>query len=128
MPWAPPGRAASITYTVVATNTGPSTVHGAEISDSVSEIPGVTSDTWTAQGTAAAVVSVRPGSGDINDSVVIPAGASITYTVVATIGSSGRSALSSTVTLAPPAGFVDTNPLAVSGAVEATDSDTITHV
>ncbi len=117
----------SITYTITASNTGPSTVNGAEIYDPVSVIHGLTSDIWTAIGTGGATGFTPSGSGSIDDIVTIPAGGSVTYTVVATIGSSATGTLSNTVTLTPPANFTNTNPLAtVGGAVSATDKDSIT--
>jgi uncharacterized repeat protein (TIGR01451 family) len=116
----------TITYTIVAANTGPSTVNGAETYNPVSEVSGITSDSWTATGTGGAVGYSPTGSGDIDDIVVIPAGASITYTVVATVSSSASGTMSNSVSLTPPPSFTNTNPLAAFGSVTATDRDTIT--
>jgi len=56
------------------------------------------------------------------------AGGSVTYTVVATISASATGTLSNTVTLTPPSGFTDTNPLTTGGgAVSATDTDTLSQ-
>ena len=116
----------SITYTVVATNSGPSDVTGAEIYDPLTVIHAITSDTWTATGSGGATGFSTSGSGSIDDIVNIPAGGSITYTIVAAIGSTATGNLSNTVTLTPPSGFTNTNPLATGGgSVSATDSDSL---
>jgi len=116
----------TITYTIVAANTGPSTVSGAETYNPLSVIRALTSDTWTATSTGGATGYSPSGTGSIDDIVTIPAGGSITYTVVATISSSATGTLSNTVTLTPPANFTNTNPLSSFGSVSATDRDTIT--
>ena len=117
---------ASLTYTVVASNAGPSDVTGVEIYDPVSVIHAITSDTWTAAASGGATGFTPSGSGNIDDIVTIPAGGSVTYTVVASVSASATGTLSNSVTLTPPLGFTNTNPLASSGgAVSATDSDTL---
>jgi uncharacterized repeat protein (TIGR01451 family) len=117
----------SITYTIVAANTGPSTVTGAETYNPLTVNRSLSSDAYTATGTGGATGFTPSGSGNINDIVTIPAGGSITYTVVAVISASASGTLSNTVTLTPPSGFTNTNPLAsAGGAVSATDKDTIT--
>jgi uncharacterized repeat protein (TIGR01451 family) len=116
----------SITYTIVASNTGPSTVSGAETYNPLSVIHAISSDSWTATGSGGATGFTPSGTGSIDDIVTIPAGGSVTYTVVAVISSSATGTLSNTVTLTPPANFTNTNPLATAGgAVSATDRDTI---
>lgn len=117
---------ASITYTIVAANTGPSTVTGAETYNPLGVIRDFSSDSYTATGSGGATGFTPSGSGSIDDIVTIPAGGSITYTVVAVIKSTASGTLSNTVTLTPPSGFTNSNPLAIGGAVSATDSDTIT--
>jgi uncharacterized repeat protein (TIGR01451 family) len=117
----------SITYTIVASNTGPSTITGAETYNPLTVIRSLSSDTYTATGSGGATGFTPSGSGSIDDIVTIPAGGSITYTLVAVISSSASGTLSNTVTLTPPSGFTNTNPLAFAGgAVSATDKDTIT--
>jgi hypothetical protein len=59
--------------------------------------------------------------------VTIPAGGSITYTVVAILAASASGTISNSVTLYAPSGFTNTNPLATTdGVVKATDRDAIT--
>ena len=117
---------ASITYTIVASDTGPSDVNGAEVYDPVTVIHSISSDTWTATASGGATGFTPSGSGSIDDILAIPAGGSVTYTVVAAISGSASGTLSNTVTLTPPSGFTNTNPLATGGgAASATDSDAL---
>jgi uncharacterized repeat protein (TIGR01451 family) len=117
----------SVTYTIAAANTGPSTVTGTAIFDPASFNRTISSDAYTATGAGGATGFTPSGSGSIVDVVTIPAGGSITYTVVATLNPSATGTVSNTVTLTPPSGFTNTNPLApAGGAVSATDRDTIT--
>ena len=60
-------------------------------------------------------------SGNINGTVNLPVGSSITYTVNATVISSPSSTLESTAQIDPPAGITDT----VLGNNSATDTDTL---
>lgn len=109
----------TITYTIVATNTGPSNIIGANISD---VFPAdITSDTFTATETGGATGFSASGSGNINNTVNLPAGATITYTVTANLSDTVTD-LSNTATITPPPGAVDTDLTNNS----ATDIDTVT--
>ena len=116
----------SVTYTLVAANAGPSTISGAELYNPASEIQGISSDSWTAIGTAGTAGFSPQGTGDIDDIVVIPPGGSISYTVVASISSSASGSLWNSASLTSPTGFTNTNPLATFGTVFVTDRDTVT--
>jgi uncharacterized repeat protein (TIGR01451 family) len=117
----------SITYTLMASNSGPSTVTGAEIYNPLGIVRAISSDSWTATATGGASGFSPSGTGSIDDLVTIPAGGSVTYTVVAVLSSSATGTASNTVTLTPPSGFTNTDPHAGGGgAVTATDKDTIT--
>src|SRR4029079_11860860 len=111
-----PGQ--SVTYTITATNPGPSTATGAAVIDSFP--PGIATATWACSGTGTATCSPG-GSGNINDSVTIPPGGAVTYTVTATIASSATGSLSNTASIAAPAGLTDPNAANDS----ATDTDTL---
>ena len=78
--------------------------------------------TYTAVGAGGANGFTTSGSGDINDTVNIPSGSSITYTVTGTVGVSASGTLSNTATVSAPGTFTDTNAANNS----ATDSDTMT--
>ncbi len=107
-----PGTA--ITYTIVASNSGPSNVTGALIIDTLSGT--LTGTTYTAVTTGGASGFTASGSGNIDDTDVdMPPGSTVTYTVHATIASSAAGTLSNAATLTQLAGATTT----------ATDADTL---
>ena len=111
----------SNTYTIVAANSGPTAASGVAVTDALALNPDITSDTWTATQSGGASGFTAAGTGNIADSVNLPAGASVTYTVVAAIKSSAMGTLTNTATITTPPGFSDTNP----GNNTATDTDTL---
>ena len=107
-----------LTYTIVATNNGPSDVTDATVTDTFDAALGTVS--WTASGTAGTSgFDAGPLATDINDTgITIPAGGSVTYTVVvAAVASDKTGNLVNTATVASAA---DTTP----GNNTATDIDT----
>jgi len=108
----------SVTYTITASNAGPDDVTGAVVADT---FPAILTANWTGVGAGGGTVTAM-GSGNINDTVNLPAGGSVTYTVTATISSSATGTLSNTATVSVPSGVADPNPANNS----ATDSDTLT--
>ena len=108
------------TYTIVVANGGPSAAVGATVSDAMPAA--VASDTFTAVGGGGASGFTTSGSGNINDTVNLPAGGTVTYTVVANLNASALGSLVNTATVAVPAGVTDPDPANNS----ATDTDTIT--
>ncbi len=105
------------TYTVVASNSGPSDVLGATVSD---QIPtGVTGFSWTCAPTGGATCSAS-GTGAISESVDLPSGASATFTVVAAVSAGASGSLSNTATISAPGTVTDTN------LANNTDTDTDT--
>ena len=69
-----------VVYTIVVTNAGPSAVTGAAVTDNFpAEITGAS---WTCATTGGATCTAS-GTGDINDTVDLPVGATATYTVTA---------------------------------------------
>ncbi|MDR3662240.1 MAG: DUF11 domain-containing protein, partial [Mycobacterium sp.] len=111
-----PGSA--VTYTIVASNAGPSAANGATVADNLPA--SITSATWICAGTGGGTCTAS-GSGNINDTVNLPSGASVTYTVTASISASATGTLSNTATVSAPAGVTDPNP----GNNSATDTDTL---
>jgi uncharacterized repeat protein (TIGR01451 family) len=107
----------STTYTITASNAGPSAATGATVSDT---FPAVLTGTWTCVGAGGGTCTAS-GSGNINDTVNLPAGGSVTYTVSATISGAATGSLVNTATVAAPGGVTDPTP----GNNSATDSDTI---
>jgi uncharacterized repeat protein (TIGR01451 family) len=106
----------SVTYTITASNAGPSDAPGATVADT---FPASLTATWTCVGAGGGTCTAS-GSGNINDSVNLPSGSSVTYTASATI-SAATGTLSNTATVTAPAGVTDPTP----GNNSATDFDTI---
>ena len=97
-----------LTYTITVANNGPSTATGATVTDSFPA--GITSDTWTATSSNGATGFSPTGNGNINNTVTMPAGSTIVYTVIANVSGSATGTLSNTANVAAPAGVTDTNP------------------
>jgi len=110
----------STTYTIVVSNNGPSSVTGATVTDTLPAA--VVSDNFSAVGSGSASGFTASGSGNINDTVNMPVGSTITYTVVASIGAGAAGSVANTATVSVPAGVTDPTP----GNNSATDTDTIT--
>ena len=107
----------SVTYTITASNAGPSNAPGATVADS---FPAALTATWTCVGAGGGTCTAS-GSGNINDTVNLPAGGSVTYTASAVIAASATGTLSNTATVTAPAGVSDPTP----GNNSATDTDTL---
>ncbi len=113
---ATPGN--SLTYTLVATNAGPSAAPGSAVTNTLPAA--LTGATWTCAGSGGATCTAS-GSGNIADTVNLPAGGSVTYTVAATVAPGATGTLANTVTVSAPAGITDTSP----SDNAATDTDTL---
>jgi len=111
-----PGQ--TVTYTIVVSNAGPSDVIGAVVSDVFPAI--ISSAIWTCVASGGSCSA--SGSGNISDTVNLPVGATLTYTVLATISPSATGNLVNTATVIPPGGVTDPNMANNS----ASDTDTIT--
>ncbi|MEO6326575.1 MAG: putative Ig domain-containing protein, partial [Thermoanaerobaculia bacterium] len=107
----------SVTYTITASNAGPSNATGATVADT---FPASLTATWTCVGAGGGTCTAA-GAGNINDTVNLPSGGSVTYTVSATISAAATGTLSNTATVTAPAGVTDPTP----GNNSATDSDTL---
>ena len=111
---------AADTYTVVVSNAGPSGVSGAVVSDNFPAI--FTSVTYTATQIGGASGFTASGSGNISDTVTMPAGSVITYIATGTISPSAPTGtLSDTATVTAPSGVTDPNL----NNNSATDTDTL---
>ncbi len=108
-----------VSYTVVATNAGPSDVVGATIADVLPAT--LLGASWTCLGTSGGTCGAS-GTGDINDTVDLPVGATVTYSVDATIGSAAVGNLVNTASIAAPSGTTDPD----TSDNSATDIDTLT--
>ena len=107
----------SVTYTITASNAGPSAATGATVADT---FPAALTCTWTCVGAGGGTCTAS-GSGNINNTVNLPSGGSVTYTASCTISAAATGTLSNTATVTAPAGVTDPNP----GNNSATDSDTL---
>ncbi len=96
-----------VTYTIVVSNAGPSSVGGAAVSDIFPTA--LTNVTYTAVATGGATNFTAAGTGNIADVVNLPAGSKITYTVSGTISAAATGAISNTATVTAPAGITELN-------------------
>ena len=110
---ATPGQ--SVTYTIMASNGGPTSVIGATVSDTVPA--SFTLPSWTCVGAGGGSCTAS-GTGSISDVVNLPVGATVTYTLQGTV-SADPASLINTATITPPGGIIDLNP----GHDSATDTD-----
>jgi uncharacterized repeat protein (TIGR01451 family) len=108
----------SVTYTITASNSGPSNATGATVADT---FPASLTCTWTCVGAGGGTCTAS-GSGNLNNTVNLPSGGSVTYTASCTISAAATGTLSNTATVTAPAGVTDPAP----GNNSATDSDTLT--
>ncbi len=106
------------TYSIVATNNGPSDVVGAQVADT---FPAALTCTWTCAPSGAASCTAGPVAGDIADTVDITAGDSVTYTAVCTVDPAAQGTLVNTATVTPPQEVTDPDDSNNSD----TDTDTI---
>jgi uncharacterized repeat protein (TIGR01451 family) len=115
-----PGTTA--TYTIVVANAGPSSVTGATVSDPFPAV--LTGVTYTAVGTGGATGFPASGSGNINHTVNMPAGSTITYTATGTIVQTATGTLTNTATVTVPPSVTDPN----TGNNSSTDTTTLLPV
>ena len=100
-----PGNA--ITYTIVATNNGPSAVTGATVADTVPAA--ITSPAWTCVASAGSSCPAS-GSGNIGASVNLLVGGTATFTLTGTVSAGATGNLVNTATVAVPPGTTDPTP------------------
>ena len=108
----------STTYTIVASNAGPSAAPGSTVADTAPAT--CTAFTWTCVGSPGATCPAN-GSGSINAIVGLPVGGTATFTVNCTISGGAAGNLVNTATVATGGGVTDPTP----GNNSATDTDTI---
>lgn len=96
-----------VVYTLVAANAGPATATDAALTASFSA--NLTGVTWSCEGTNA-TCPVEDGTGDIVALVTLPAGASLTYTITATVDFSTTEAPTVATAEIEAANLPDGNP------------------
>ena len=109
----------TVTYTIVASNAGPSAVTGATVNDTLPAT--LTGATWTCVGAGGGTCPAPSGSGNISALVNLPAGGSVTFIVTSTLSPAATGTLVNTATVTPPGGTTDPTP----GNNRATDTDTL---
>lgn len=118
MPVVPGG---AIQYGITVANSGPSDAVGADVTDTFPAA--VTGVTWSCAGAGGATCPAANGAGDLAETVDLPAGGSLTYTVDGTVDAGAAGSIDNTATLTVPAGFTDTVD---ADAVAGSESDTVT--
>ena len=108
-----------VTYTIVATNAGPSDAVGATVSDVVPA--SLLGATWTCIGSNGGTCAAS-GAGNIADTVDLPAGASVTYSVTATVDAAATGTVVNTASVTVASGTTEAAP----SDNNATDTDTLT--
>ena len=99
-----------VIYTIVVRNAGPDDALAATVSDPVTALPQVASASWACVGAGGATCTSGPITGAIVDTVNLPVGGTVTYTLVVKVSTSAAGDLANTATVAPPAGTTDPDP------------------
>ena len=107
------------TYTIKVTNVGPGNVTGATVTDNFPAM--LTGVTFTATQSGGASGFTATGTGNIHDTLTMPAGSFVTYKATGKVNSAATGTLSNTATIGAPSGVTELTP----ANNTATDSDTI---
>lgn len=95
-------------YTITATNAGPSNAPGSQVIDN---LPAACIEVdWTCVGSAGGSCTAGPIAGNINDTVNLPVGGTVTYTVICHISPIASGTLENTASVATAGGVVDPTP------------------
>lgn len=94
-----------VTYTIVASNKGPSTATASLLTDNFSS--GFTGVSYTSVASGGATGNKASGTGDLNEALTLPANGTVTYTVIATLANNTTGLVTNTSLLAAPGGFND---------------------
>ncbi len=109
-----PGQT-TINYSIVAANAGPSDAPSVSLTD---VFPAALTCSWTSVA-AGGATGGSSGSGNLGDTLAMPASSSVTYAVTCTIDPGATGTLANTATIS--SGVTDPNP----GNNSATDGDTV---
>ena len=114
----------NVTYTITASNLGgPGNVVNATVTDTFSANTNIASATWTCSG-ANGGTCLAGGSGNLNDNTVdLPVGASVTYTVNVVVSATASGNLINTATVSMPVGYTD--PLVSNNSATDTNSPAV---
>ena len=106
----------STTYTIVASNSGPSFLANGKVVDALP--PQVSTATWTATYTGAGSTGPASGSGPLNETISLAAGGTATFLFTVNIKSDATGDMTNTVTVSPPEGTTG-------NTATATDTNTV---
>ena len=106
------------TYTITVTNAGPSNATGATVTDVFAAA--LTGVTWTCAGAGGGSCGVASGSGNINTTIDVPVGATVTFSASGTIAPDAVGVLVNTATVTPGPGASDPS------SANNTDADILT--
>ncbi len=101
-----PGR--TIIYTLIVSNTGPSSASGVDVADPLPM--GIASATWTCNATAGSVCAQPSGTDAIVSSVDLASGGSAEFTITATIDPAATGTVTNVATATLPTGVSDPTP------------------
>ncbi len=108
-----------VTYVIVVTNAGPSSVAGAVVADLFP--PELEAVTWTCSASPGAWCPAS-GAGDLDQAVDLPAGGTVTFTATGTVDPGATGSLVDVAAIVVPAGTIETDPANNSAA----DTDALT--
>ncbi len=114
----------AFTYTIVVANAGPDDTVGAVVTDAVTTLPQVLSASWSCAAVGGATCTAGPTTGNISDTVDIPVGGTLTYSLTVVPRTTATGDLINAATITPPAGTIDPGP----GPDTATDTDTMAAI
>ena len=98
----------AVTYTITVTNLSSNVVvTGATVVDTFTAGPAPSSPTWSCTTTGGATCAAGTRTGNLSDTVTMPSGSSITYTLTVIFNSTGAARNQAGVT--PPSGVTDPN-------------------
>lgn len=100
-------RGDTLTYTLVVENSGPSNAVDAKVVDAFPAT--LTGISWSCTATGTGASCTATGTGSIIDTVNVPVGASLTYTVSAQVDPTASTYVLNNASVYPPDGMLDTN-------------------
>ena len=111
----------ALAYTIEVTNLGPADAIGAGLTD---DLPGDLTCTWSCIGAVGGVCDPTPPAGDLDESVDLPVGATVTFTASCTIDIGAGGLLMNAAVVVAPVDAVD--PVAANDV--GTDTDVVLEV
>ncbi len=97
-----------VTYTITVINSGPEDVTGATVTDTFP--PELTGVSWTCSEAGGGTCANASGSGDVAETVTLPAATSVVFTATGTVDPAAAGMISNTVTATLPAGMAEIDP------------------